>query len=152
LAREDSNGVVVWSLSDSQGSVRDVINGDGVVLKHINYDAFGNQTSDSNPNLEFRFGYTGRELDEETGNYYYRSRYYDSTVGRFISEDSIGFEGGDANLYRYVGNGSVNGIDPYGTEVWWNNPVVKFLYDVGNNADQFAAGFGDAVKSCERLL
>jgi RHS repeat-associated protein len=64
--------------------------------------------------IDFRFGYTGRELDEETGNYYYRSRYYDSTVGRFISEDTIGFESGDANLYRYVFNSPTNYTDPTG--------------------------------------
>ncbi len=64
--------------------------------------------------VDFRFGYTGREFDQETGLYYYRSRYYDATVGRFVSEDSIGFAGGDSNLYRYVGNSSTNAIDPTG--------------------------------------
>ncbi|MGB8688108.1 MAG: RHS repeat-associated core domain-containing protein, partial [Microcoleus sp.] len=57
---------------------------------------------------------TGRELDSETGNYYYNSRYYDPQVGRFISEDTIGFGGGDANLYRYVGNSPTNYTDPSG--------------------------------------
>ncbi|WP_425216263.1 RHS repeat-associated core domain-containing protein [Tumidithrix helvetica] len=56
----------------------------------------------------------GAGFDSETGLYYYRSRYYDSVVGRFISEDPIGFAGGDANLYRYVGNSATNAIDPYG--------------------------------------
>jgi hypothetical protein len=46
--------------------------------------------------------------------YYYRSRYYDPVVGKFIGEDAIGFQGGDANLYRYVGNSAVNAIDPFG--------------------------------------
>ncbi|NEZ65245.1 hypothetical protein D0962_21115 [Leptolyngbyaceae cyanobacterium CCMR0082] len=35
---------------------------------------------------------------------YYRARYYDPAVGRFISEDPLGFDAGDANLYRYVFN------------------------------------------------
>ena len=39
---------------------------------------------------------------------------YDPTVGRFISEDPIAFEGGDANLYRYVGNSPTNFTDPLG--------------------------------------
>ena len=38
--------------------------------------------------------YTGREWDPETGLYYYRARYYDPKVGRFISEDPIGFAAG----------------------------------------------------------
>jgi hypothetical protein len=45
---------------------------------------------------------------------YYRARYYDPGVGRFISEDPIGFDGGDTNLYRYVGNSPLNFIDPFG--------------------------------------
>jgi RHS repeat-associated protein len=46
--------------------------------------------------------------------YYMRARYYDPRVGRFISEDPIGFAGGDVNLYGYVQNDPVNGIDPGG--------------------------------------
>lgn len=44
---------------------------------------------------------------------YYRARYYDPRVGRFISEDPIGFEGGD-NSYAYVANRPTVGTDPYG--------------------------------------
>ena len=40
--------------------------------------------------------------------------HYDPETGTFISEDPIGFGGGDANLYRYVGNNPVNYSDPYG--------------------------------------
>jgi hypothetical protein len=39
---------------------------------------------------------------------------YDPTIGRFISEDPIAFEGGDANLYRYTGNSPTNATDPTG--------------------------------------
>ncbi|HEV8640824.1 MAG TPA: RHS repeat-associated core domain-containing protein [Methylomirabilota bacterium] len=35
--------------------------------------------------------------------YYYRARYYHPTLQRFVSEDSLGFAAGDANLYAYVG-------------------------------------------------
>jgi RHS repeat-associated protein len=53
-------------------------------------------------------------LDGETGLYYYRARYYDPTMGRFISEDPLGFGAGDTNLYRYVGNSSTMATDPTG--------------------------------------
>ena len=45
-----------------------------------------------------------------------QSRWYDSTVGRWLGQDPIGFAGGDANLYRYVGNGPQNASDPTGTQ------------------------------------
>lgn len=41
-------------------------------------------------------------------------RHYNPEIGRFISEDPIGFRGGDMNLYRYVGNGAINYTDPFG--------------------------------------
>lgn len=63
-------------------------------------------------------GYTGREWDFETGLYYYRARYYDPSIGRFISEDPIGFSGEDTNLYRYVENSPTNKIDPLGLWGW----------------------------------
>jgi RHS repeat-associated protein len=69
---------------------------------------------ESNPSVSFRYGYTGRERDLESGLSYYRARYYDSNVGRFISTDPIGFEAGDTNLYRYVFNSSTNYTDPSG--------------------------------------
>jgi RHS repeat-associated protein len=124
-----------WALVDNQGTVRDVIDSQGQVLNHIVYDSYGQVTSETNLSFDFRYGYTGRERDEETGLDYYRSRYYDPANGRFISEDTIGFNGGDVNLYRYVANSPIRFTDPNGTD----------LYDVVNGADQLAAGFGDAV-------
>lgn len=79
-----------------------------------NTTALSRHTSQSSTTTGHRFGYTGRELDEETGLLYYRARYYDSTVGRFISEDPIGVEAEDTNLYRYVGNSPTNATDPEG--------------------------------------
>ncbi len=61
------------------------------------------------------FQYTGRELDSETGSYYYRARYYDQTTGRFFSEDpSQSTIDGSSNLYIYAFNNVVNYVDPSG--------------------------------------
>ncbi|MBY0516246.1 MAG: RHS repeat-associated core domain-containing protein [Bacteriovoracaceae bacterium] len=48
-----------------------------------------------------------------------RARYYDPSSGRFLSEDPIGFLGGDYNLYRYVGNNPILKVDPSG-----ENPLI----------------------------
>jgi RHS repeat-associated protein len=114
LADERSTTAVRWMLTDNQGTIRDITNNIGAVQNHIRYDSFGKITSQTNANFNTRFNYTGREFDAETGLYFYRSRYYDPVVGRFIGEDLIGFAGGDANLYRYVGNSPVNFVDPFG--------------------------------------
>ena len=47
------------------------------------------------------YTHTGRRLDPETGLYYYRNRYLDSDLGRFISRDPVGLIAG-LNLYEYV--------------------------------------------------
>jgi RHS repeat-associated protein len=112
---EESGTQVRWFLVDHQGTVKDVIDNAGTVIDHITYDSFGRIVSQTNP-IELRFAYTGREWDGETGQYYYRARYYDPADGRFISEDPIGFSGNDSNLSRYVGNSPTNFIDPSGLE------------------------------------
>jgi RHS repeat-associated protein len=101
-------------LADHQGSIRQIVDNTGSLLNQITYDSYGNITNQTNPSVTFRFGYTGREWDGETGQYYYRARYYDARVGRFLSTDPIGFTAGDANLYRYVGNSPTNFTDPSG--------------------------------------
>ncbi|MEB3215344.1 MAG: RHS repeat-associated core domain-containing protein [Nostocales cyanobacterium 94392] len=80
----------------------------------INYDSFGEILGQTNSSVGDRFTFAGREFDSETGLYYNRARYYDANLGRFISQDPIGFAGEDANLYRYVGNDPVNATDPSG--------------------------------------
>jgi RHS repeat-associated protein len=107
---------VLWALTDRLGSVKDLVDENGVVLNHINYDSFGRVVSQTDASVEFRYGYTGREQDAETGLDYYRARYYDPTVGEFISEDPIGFRAGDTNLTRYVGNNPTNFVDPSGLQ------------------------------------
>src|SRR5439155_1920634 len=52
--------------------------------------------------------------NDATGLYYYRARYYHTTLQRFISEDPIEFGGRDLNSYAFVNNNSINRVDPLG--------------------------------------
>jgi uncharacterized protein RhaS with RHS repeats len=54
-----------------------------------------------------------------------RVRYYDYSLGRFISEDPLGFDGGDVNLYAYVLNNPVNFIDPNGLDAYAYNIAIQ---------------------------
>ena len=81
------------------------------------------------------FKYVGQSgvMAEPNGFYYMRARYYDPQVGRFISEDPIGFDGGDVNLYAYVRNNPVNFIDSTGL-AWSDIPSgVKTAVSGGAN-------------------
>src|SRR5262249_57332646 len=75
------------------------------------YDAWGSLESGATVGGP---AFTGHEWDPESGLSYYRARYYDPKLGRFLSEDPIGFEGGDANFYAYVFNNPTTWIDPSG--------------------------------------
>jgi len=68
--------------------------------------------------------YTGRTLDLATGLYYYRARYYDAALERFVSRDPIIYEGGGSNLYQYVLSNPLRYVDPQG------------LYNDGSQANQ----------------
>ncbi|MEZ6112123.1 MAG: RHS repeat-associated core domain-containing protein [Pirellulaceae bacterium] len=107
-------GETQWLLADHLGSIRDVVDDGGQLVNHIQYDSFGNVLSQSDSANSSRFLYTGREFDSESELYYYRARYYDANIGRFISEDPLGFGGGHINVFSYVGNLPVLYTDPLG--------------------------------------
>jgi RHS repeat-associated protein len=117
-AGTDGTTDVRWLLADHQGSVRDVLVADASgQLKqagHVVYDAFGNVLETQADGVRTIHGYTGREYDPVAELQYNRARYYDPSLGRWISQDPISFAAGDANLYRYVGNGPLDGTDPSG--------------------------------------
>ncbi len=104
--------------ADHQGSIRKITDSAGLVVNSYDYDSYGNIEA-SFEGIANPFTYTGRELDAESGLYFYRARYYDPATGRFLSEDPIGFAGGDPNLYSYVFNNPINLTDPDG-----ENPFV----------------------------
>ena len=99
---------------DQVGSVRLVINtSDGSVAQRIDCDAFGVVLTDSNPGFQ-PFGFAGGLYDADTGLVRFGARDYDPSIGRWTAKDPILFNGGQANLYVYVGNDPVNFVDPEG--------------------------------------
>jgi len=126
------SGATSYYHADGLGSITSLSSSAGAIANTYTYDSFGNLTA-STGSLVNSFQYTGREFDSETGLYYYRARYLDQSVGRFISEDPIRFWAG-ANFYSYVHNQVPNLSDPSGLDSgcpswvpswlckWWKSP------------------------------
>lgn len=104
-------GIDYFYTEDGLGSVTDLTDEFENVVESYSYDAYGVSGDSSLVGNPYRF--TGRRTDQETGMYYFRARYYDSQLGRFVSEDPIGIYGGP-NLYTYVQNNPINLVDPFG--------------------------------------
>lgn len=70
--------------------------------------------------MKIPFGFAGGLHDRDTGLVHFGARDYDPTLGRWTAKDPIDFAGGETNLYGYVANDPVNGVDPRG---YYSGPI-----------------------------
>jgi RHS repeat-associated protein len=110
-----------YFLADYLATTRTLADSTGSITANLQYDSFGNVTGGSAPT---RYTYTGREIDPESGLFYYRARWYGPTGGRFLSEDPIGLDGG-INLYGYVENDPLAMTDPSGLCPYDKNKAAR---------------------------
>ncbi|MCL5773488.1 MAG: hypothetical protein M1536_03830 [Firmicutes bacterium] len=147
------NPIYHYTHSDAQGSVMGLTDDSGTITDQYQYDAWGGMAQLPNPppNQTYNpYHYTGQQVDQSTGFYYLRNRYYDAQAGRFTTEDPIGFDGGlnfyvyvdsvgkpfnETNLYQYARNNPVNFVDPSG-----KNPLIYAAILLGAAAVWAATG------------
>jgi RHS repeat-associated protein len=101
-------------LYDGKGNVTAVLDSSGQVVAAYRYDEFGNLMAESGT-LEQPYTFSTKRYFEGIGQYYYGYRNYSPSCGRWTARDPIG-EAGGMNLYGFVGNDPVNGIDPIGLQ------------------------------------
>lgn len=116
VGRQDASGTAYY-LHNGHGDVVEIRDSTGnVSLNQYSYDIWGNPVKTvetvSNP-----FRYSGELWDQSTGLQYLRARWYDPSMGRFITKDT--YEGQltnplSQNLYTYVHNNPLSNIDPSG--------------------------------------
>ena len=115
-ADKGENTKKTYYVTDMHGNVVQLLDESGNVTKTYEYDSFGNEVKpekkDENP-----YRYCGEYYDKETEEVYLRARYYESSVGRFITRDTYTGESDEPlslHLYTYCANDGVNAWDPSG--------------------------------------
>ena len=121
IATAGAAGNTLWPMADHLGTIRDIADlNEGTnlfsIANHRVYDSFGNLTAETDTDVDLSFTYTGKFLDDQTGYSLHWNRWLDPATGKWLSEDPIGFAGGDANLGRYVGNAVTRLVDVTGLE------------------------------------
>ncbi|MFC2141119.1 RHS repeat domain-containing protein, partial [Acidobacteriota bacterium] len=105
------------------GSTTAVTDANGNIVERVYYDIYGMPTfKDAAGNVIKKSSignnilFQGREYDYELNLYYYRARYYDPIMGRFLSTDPMGYAD-SMNLYQGFNMNPANFVDPFGERI-----------------------------------
>jgi RHS repeat-associated protein len=136
----------VWAyFTDNLGSVRDLVNWSGQVQDHLDYSGFGVLT-ESTASVGDGYAFTGLKEQKAAAVLLADNRVLLLSAGRWMVQDPIVFRGGDANLYRYVGNNPTGYTDRSGLErdlVTTAFPGIGVLQQLwpaaGNAASEFVS-------------
>jgi len=132
LRDRDSNGdgtldERLWVVQDANYNVTALFDNAGNVVERYVYDPFGqatildaNWTERAASAFAWVYLHQGGRFDVTSGLYHFRYRDYSSTLGRWTSLDPIRYDAGDVNLYRVLGNGLPNRLDPLGLFDLWD--------------------------------
>lgn len=98
-----------YNLEDHLGTSMIRLDHNGTVLDRMEYYPFGDTAMQTSEHKRYR--YVGKELDSESGLYYYGARYYAAWVGRFVSVDPLAASYAHLNPYNYAGNKPIGDLD-----------------------------------------
>ena len=122
---------VTYFHTDSLGSPNAATDESGNVKWRERYTPFGEKLDATLESKDNRVGYTGHQFDDETQLVYMQARYYDPVIGRFYSNDPLGFRDIHSfNRYAYGNNNPYKYVDPDG-----ENPklIADFVLNVALN-------------------
>ena len=132
----DSYGELTYFYhSDHLGSTSFVTDTDGEVSQHVEYVPFGEvfiEELSSSAKLNTPFLFNGKELDEETGQYYYGARYYDPRTSLWLSTDPMELKYPNISTYAYCLNNPLNVIDLKGDTITVLSKNNNFLFTLND--------------------
>jgi RHS repeat-associated protein len=130
---ESGSPVPYYYHTNAIGSVTAITDDSGNLIERISYDTFGMPTfTDTagetiySSSIDNEYLFHGRRYDRETNLYYYRARYYDPIMGRFLQTDPMGYED-SMNLYQGFNMNPVNFVDPWGEKLFAAGDIQTVL-------------------------
>ena len=108
-------------LTDHAGTPNRLVDKTGKIIWEAQPDDWAAVKNEQGIRQPIRF--QGQWLDEESGFYYNRFRYYDPAHGRYVTQDPIGLLGG-VNISIYPTN-PINGVDPLG--LWGTDAHTRII-------------------------
>jgi RHS repeat-associated protein len=142
---------------DHLGSTSYVTDASGEVFQHLEYMAFGETFVEEHSNTDRTpYLFNGKEMDEETGLYYYGARYYDARTSVWVAVDPLAEKYHHISCYAYVANNPLNAIDPNGKEIFLLNAVDidhtgNYIYKEGQVSAKTMKVLTDIMKTDEGL-
>ncbi|KAF0111916.1 MAG: hypothetical protein FD147_430 [Chloroflexi bacterium] len=145
------NGTITWLISDHLGSTSVTADASGTLLSSMRYTAFGEmRTYSGTTSTDYR--YTGQRQESEIGLYFYKARWYDASLARFVQADTIVPNPGSIKSYdrfAYVNNNPINFNDPSGHTpvcvLGGTNGCLQWAGLTGVNAAAGMEGFDDDI-------
>ena len=150
VSRKVGTATPMYLIKDVHGDTTAVLQ-NGSTVGTYDYDAFGKQLTGSGT-ADNPYRYCGEYVDSESGLIYLRNRYYDPSIGRFISEDPAK---SGSNWYVYCENNPLKFVDPWGLDVYQEFTEMVFLYGLGitlrandlaniarDSCERYASAFG----------
>jgi len=161
LARTDGNGSTYYH-ADGAGNITALMNGSQNIVAQYLYNPYGKLVGEWGGMADAnKYRFSSKEWDPLSGMYYYGFRFYDPNLQRWPNHDPIGEPGFEVmqrdspysthpfiqipveltegpNIYEFVGNDPLQGIDPFGLDLWLikdSSGLIKHHYVIGNNPD-----------------
>ena len=116
---------------DANWNITAIADATSGIVERYTYDPYGvvtvlyaNWSVRGGSPYGWNYLHQGGRFDVDSNLYNFRHRDYSATLGRWTQTDPIGFEAGDVNFYRYVGNSPGNGLDPSGLDRYIGDPLT----------------------------
>lgn len=143
LLARTANSSTSFYHSDGNGNIIMLISSSQMIVAKYLYDSFGNMLAMSGSLADANvYRFSSKEWNPNAGLYYYLYRFYDPNLQRWPNRDPIEEKGG-LDLFEFVGNNSISGIDPHGTAVNRQNPFFQVSLFNGHYDTQASIVFYD---------